>query len=93
MSRSRYTLLIDSLIDFKKIRDHFRVYLERVHPAFLTTLVVLVSYQSIYFNIYGCPFVRVYVTLFITKIVAKEGLSNLCEAQPKEKGAFCATYA
>ena len=46
MSRSRYTLLmlINSLIHslIKKIRDNFRVYLERAHPAFLTTLVVLV---------------------------------------------------
>ena len=41
MSFSRYTLLIDSLI--KKIRDNFRVYLERAHPAFLTTLVVIVQ--------------------------------------------------
>ena len=44
MSRSRYTLLIhsliDSLIDFKK--DNFRVYLECAHLAFLTTIVVLV---------------------------------------------------
>ena len=31
--------LIDSLIDFKK---NFWLYLERAHPAFLTTLVVLV---------------------------------------------------
>ena len=45
MSRSRYTLLINSLIDslIKKIGDNFRVYLERAHPAFLTTLVVLVK--------------------------------------------------
>ena len=50
MRRSRYTLLInslinsfiDSLINLKKFRDNFRVYLERAHPAFLTTLVVLV---------------------------------------------------
>ena len=45
MSRSRYTLLIDSLIHWlilKKIRDNFRLYLERAHPAFLTTLVVFV---------------------------------------------------
>ena len=27
---------------FNKLRDNFRVYLERAHPAFLTTLVVLV---------------------------------------------------
>ena len=26
----------------KKIRDNFRVYLEHAHPAFLTTIVVLV---------------------------------------------------
>ena len=44
MSRSRYTLFINSLI--KKI-NNFRVYLERAHPAFLTTLVVLVTYISI----------------------------------------------
>ena len=42
MSSSRYTLLIDSSIDLKKFRDNFRVYLERAHPVFLTTLVVLV---------------------------------------------------
>ena len=44
MSRSRYALLINSLIHslIKKNRDNFRVYLERAHPAFLTTLVVLV---------------------------------------------------
>ena len=29
----------------KKIRDNFRVYLECAHPAFLTTLVVLVYYD------------------------------------------------
>ena len=36
--------MIDSFIDslIKKIRDNFRVYLERAHLAFLTTLVVLV---------------------------------------------------
>jgi len=39
MSRSRYT--VNSLIK-KKFRDNFRVYLERAHPAFLTTLVVVV---------------------------------------------------
>ena len=33
------------MIDWlKKIRDDFRVYLERAHPAFLNTLVVLVYY-------------------------------------------------
>ena len=45
MSRSRYSLLINSFIDSLKKRDNFRVYLERAHQAFLTTLVVLVSYQ------------------------------------------------
>ena len=30
----------------KKIRDNFRVYLERAHPAFLTTIVVLVIFVS-----------------------------------------------
>ena len=46
MSRSRYTLLNNSLIDsliLKKIRVNFRVYLEHAHPAFLTTLIVLVT--------------------------------------------------
>ena len=46
MSRSKYTLLIDSLIK-KKIRDNFRVYLERAHPAFLTTFIVLVYNQTL----------------------------------------------
>ena len=41
MSRSRYTLFINSFID-SLIKKKFRVYLERAHPAFLTTLVVLV---------------------------------------------------
>ena len=41
MSRSRDTLLIDWLIDW--LKKDLRVYLERAHPAFLTTLVVLVE--------------------------------------------------
>ena len=72
MSRSRYTLLIhsliDSLIDFKKFRDNYRVYLERAHPTFLSTLVVLVLLMqirecivlettfSLYFNLKHCYF-------------------------------------
>ena len=41
--------LIHWFIDWlKKIRDNFRVYLERAHPAFLTTLVVLVLIDSKY---------------------------------------------
>ena len=51
MSRSRYTQLINSFINslihwLKKITDNFRVYLECVHPAFLTTLVVLVYFEA-----------------------------------------------
>ena len=48
MSHSRYTLLINSwlinssLIHWLKIRHNFREYLDRAHPAFLTTLVILV---------------------------------------------------
>ena len=47
MSRSRYTLLIKSLINsLKKIRDNVRVYLERAHPAFLTTYIVVLVYEK-----------------------------------------------
>ena len=42
MSRSRYTLLINQLINSFIDLKNFRVYLEHAHPAFLTTLVVLV---------------------------------------------------
>ena len=34
----------------KKIRDNFRVYLERAHPAFLTTIVVLVYPKTSFWN-------------------------------------------
>ena len=50
MSRSRYTLLINWFINWlihwfiNSLKKNFRVYLEGAHPAFLTTLVVLVFY-------------------------------------------------
>ena len=53
--------------------------------------------RHININNCGCPFVRVYVTLSIAKIVvfkkAGEEQRKLCEAQPRKRGAFGATNA
>ena len=59
MSCSRYTQLIDWLIHWliKKIRDNFRVYLERAHPAFLTSVVVFVKWKCTCTNISPYTFI------------------------------------